>query len=363
MCLIRTFAVAALCAALFACGTPGAPRPPSLQLPRPVEDLAATRKGDKVTLTWTPSTENTDGTLIRNPGPTRACRGVNEFPLAACSQPVGDVPTPAPLVARQREKVSHVDTLPKDAEQQAPMGMVTYVVEMLNRRGRSAGLSNQVRVPLAPAPPPPGEPNSEVRPEGVLITVSAEERYLPAGVQSEYRLFRRDETGTVAVDLGAAATHEQVGGSYSLQFIDHSVEWEKTYFYHVTPVVTVTQDSRPIAQFQGDDSPEIKVFVHDIFPPAAPVGLQAVFSGVGQKPFIDLTWASNQEADLAGYNVFRGQDGGEWTRINRELVAAPAFRDTDVASGHTYHYTVTAVDLRGNESQRSAETSEAIPLP
>ena len=35
---------------LAGCGAPGAPQPPSLQLPSPVADLAATRKGDKVTL-------------------------------------------------------------------------------------------------------------------------------------------------------------------------------------------------------------------------------------------------------------------------------------------------------------------------
>ncbi len=36
-----------------------------------------------------------------------------------------------------------------------------------------------------------------------------------------------------------------------------------------------------------------------------------MFSSVGQKPFVDLTWAPNMESDLAGYNVFRTVDGGE----------------------------------------------------
>src|SRR5438094_104454 len=45
---------------LAGCGTPGAPQPPSLHLPEPVRDLRASRKGDKVTLTWTQPTETTD---------------------------------------------------------------------------------------------------------------------------------------------------------------------------------------------------------------------------------------------------------------------------------------------------------------
>jgi fibronectin type 3 domain-containing protein len=48
-------------------------------------------------------------------------------------------------------------------------------------------------------------------------------------------------------------------------------------------------------------------------------------------------------------------------KINNELVEAPAFRDSSVTSGHKYLYAVTAVDLRGNESSRSAEASESVP--
>ena len=48
-------------------------------------------------------------------------------------------------------------------------------------------------------------------------------------------------------------------------------------------------------------------------------------------------------------------------KINSELVKAPAFRDMKVASGRTYVYSVSAVDVRGNESARSQEASEAVP--
>jgi fibronectin type 3 domain-containing protein len=39
----------------------------------------------------------------------------------------------------------------------------------------------------------------------------------------------------------------------------------------------------------------------------------------------------------------------------------PAFRDAQVVSGKNYFYSVSAVDLRGNESARSEETSESVP--
>ena len=91
------------------------------------------------------------------------------------------------------------------------------------------------------------------------------------------------------------------------------------------------------------------------------MGLQAVFSGVGQKPFIDLTWAPSTETDLAGYNVYRQEAGGEAARINRELVKTPSFRDETVMPGQKYFYTVSAVDLRGNESPHSEPASEFVP--
>jgi fibronectin type 3 domain-containing protein len=80
-----------------------------------------------------------------------------------------------------------------------------------------------------------------------------------------------------------------------------------------------------------------------------------------QQKFIDVTWAPNTENDLSGYKVYRREADEPAARINSELVKAPAFRDSNVGAGHTYFYSVTAVDLRGNESERSQETSETVP--
>ncbi len=145
------------------------------------------------------------------------------------------------------------------------------------------------------------------------------------------------------------------------QIVDHSFEWEETYSYRATVVTLIHEEGKPEIQFEGDDTPAVKVFAHDVFPPGVPSGLQAVFSGVGQQTFIDLIWAPDTAADLAGYNVFRHEPGAQPVKINSELVRTPAFRDRDVAPGRTYVYSVSAVDMRGNESVRSQEASEAVP--
>ncbi len=59
---------------LAACGTPGAPQPPSLNLPDQVADLAAVRAGSKVSLTWTMPTRNTDKLPLKSEIEVRICR-------------------------------------------------------------------------------------------------------------------------------------------------------------------------------------------------------------------------------------------------------------------------------------------------
>jgi fibronectin type 3 domain-containing protein len=114
-------------------------------------------------------------------------------------------------------------------------------------------------------------------------------------------------------------------------------------------------------QVEGNDSPRVRVVAHDIFPPSVPSGLQAVYSGEGQKPFIDLIWAPVPSADLAGYNVYRSEGEAAPIKMNSDLVKTPSYRDMAVSAGKTYTYFVSAVDARNNESQKSEAASEAVP--
>jgi fibronectin type 3 domain-containing protein len=139
------------------------------------------------------------------------------------------------------------------------------------------------------------------------------------------------------------------------------MEWEKTYEYRVETVTIIAASGKPEMQIEGDDTPAVKVFVDDVFPPAVPAGLQAVSSGPGQTNFVDLVWAPVTDADLAGYNVYRREEDTSPVKINSGLVQTPAYRDASVVSGKSYLYSVSAVDLRGNESPRSEEASETVP--
>jgi hypothetical protein len=172
-----------------------------------------------------------------------------------------------------------------------------------------------------------------------------------------YRVYRRPEGSQQQILAGELPTADGRGFTIT----DSSIEWESTYEYHAETVTLVPQENKPELEVPGDDSPEIKVFAHDIFSPAVPSGLQAVASGPGQKTFVDLVWAPVTDVDLDGYNVYRHVDGMAPLKLNAAPLSAPAFRDTNIMPGNRYLYTVSAVDVRGNESGHSEEAGESVP--
>ncbi len=153
---------------------------------------------------------------------------------------------------------------------------------------------------------------------------------------------------------------DDIAPSAAGSYLDKTFSWEQKYQYRITTLSQVRAEGMN-AGVEGDDSKPVEVFTRDIYPPGQPAGLQAVFSSVGQKPFIDLTWAPNMESDLAGYNVFRWTEGGEPEETERAATADASYRDETVEPGKKYFYTVSAVDLRGNESPQSAPASETVP--
>jgi hypothetical protein len=350
---------------LVGCGVSGVPKPPSLNLPEPVADLRAVRKGDRVYLDWTVPTETTDRLAVRRLGPTRICRSLDAA-MNECANPVGEVAAPQvpgagngkhanPVTAM---KANYTDNLPQRLLVDSPGAQIVYAVSVLNENGRSAGISNAVHVPAVAALPTPSDFKAQVTAEGVALSWNA----IPTapetrGLLHAYRVYRRPEGGNADTVVGDVPLET----ASATRLVDHSFEWEKTYFYRATTITLLHEEGQAEVQFEGDDTPAIKIFAHDVFPPAVPSGLQAAFSGAGQQPFIDLIWTPDTDADLAGYNVFRHEAGAAAVKINSALVKTPAFRDAMVASGKTYVYSVSAVDVRGNESARSQEASEAVP--
>ncbi|HEY2857290.1 MAG TPA: hypothetical protein VGJ21_02610 [Terracidiphilus sp.] len=344
---------AALGAVITGCGTPGTPLPPSLNLPDRVTDLAATRTGDQVALTWTMPKRNTDKSLLKANISAHVCRKEGNGPCSA----VGDVSF-APANAG-----SFRESLPRElsAGEARP---VTYFVELKNRKGRSAGPSNAAVILAGEAPGPVMELAAEVRKQGIVLrwepgdaggAIRLKRTLLNAPAAKEQRGLLAAPAETVTQDLLV----EHNGG----MALDKGAAFGRSYEYRAQRVAQVTADGKTM-ELAGEWSAPIRVDVQDVFPPAVPTGLAAVATaaGDGVATSIDLSWQPDAETDVAGYYVYRREDLTPWKRISGEkTVVGPAFHDADVLAGHTYIYGVSAVDARGNESGRSEDAQETVP--
>ncbi len=370
------------------CASMGPPQAPSLELPRPPSDLRAVRKGERVVLLWTIPERTNDRQSLRYLGSTRICRSAAPAiagsaitasatvgsAVKECTTAIGLAPPPAEFentrkLNAKKLNASFTDLLPSIMEQSDPTGYAEYAVQVQNSAGQAGGISNQVKVPLAPTLPPFGDFAAQVNASGVLIRW-----HCPANapriaeITYVFRIWRRIENSpreTKIADVTATACAEsrttEGAGAETDSFLDQGFEWEQTYLYRGCVVSVLDSPGKPAVEVEGEDTPEVKVFAHDIFPPAIPAGVQAVFSGPGQEPFIDLVWDAVKDADLAGYNIYRHEAGNAAERLNSAPFPSPAYRDTRVASGKTYFYSVSAVDERGNESGRSQEANESVP--
>ena len=365
---IQFSALAALSAtlALAGCGTPGAPQPPSLNLPAPVDDLAANRAGNQVALTWTMPKKNTEKLLLKGNVSMRLCRKEG---AGACEAAGAD------LSLAPGADGAFTDTLSAALSAGEPRPL-TYFVELRNRNGRSAGLSNAAVVLAGVAPAPVAGLTAEVRKQGVLLrwtnlaaaqdfsAIRLHRKLLtpPTAKPHEGLLAPQPEPVEQNLLVEATATGRTSARS---QTLDKNIRFGQSYEYRAQRIARVTVDGKTL-ELAGPLSPAVRVEALDVFPPEVPAGLAAVATTGETAPqfAIDLSWQPVTDANLAGYAVYRCEGEAAWQRISSaEPLVPPAFHDTQLQPGHTYRYAVSAIGQNGHESPRSAEAEESVPNP
>ncbi len=355
----KAWAVAVVLSALISgCGTPGAPQPPSLNLPDPVTVLSAIRTGNQVALSWVMPKRNTDKTIIKADVPTRICRREGS---GACD-PVG-----TDLMVAPGKAGSFMDTLPGSLATGAARP-VNYFVELRNKRGRSAGLSNAASVLAGEAPKPIDGLKAEVRKQGVALSWTADGEN--SAVRLERKLLTPQTSKSQHGPLAPAPEALKVTllvetGVEQGRAFDKTIRLGESYEYRAQRLTRMDVNGKTL-ELAGEFSAPIDIEAKDVFPPSVPTGLAAVATAGenGAAPAIDLSWQPNTESDLAGYVVYRREGDGDWKRVTGATATIePAFHDAQVQPGHVYHYAVSAVDKGGHESDRSEQAQETVPQP
>lgn len=96
----------------------------------------------------------------------------------------------------------------------------------------------------------------------------------------------------------------------------------------------------------------------DTLPPSPPRGLRAL----ALDNAVELSWISNTEPDLAGYNVWRSDRyDGRYALLS--ATTDNVFVDNAARNGVTYYYAVSAYDFDKNESALSPDVVAATPRP
>jgi len=368
---ITTFTLAAAVAALACgCGTPGAPQPPSLNLPDRVDSLTAARTGNQVSLGWTMPHRNTDKLLMKDTIRVQVCRREGE---GKCL-PAGEVEL-SPGV-----KGAFTETLPQELSIGSPRPLA-YFVELKNRKDRSAGPSNAAWVLAGLAPSAVQNFSAGLGRGGVVLQWTPTREPARPGTDSAIRLHRTlvskvSEAENKSHSDPLAPPEEPRLRSLRVatgetgdpgKALDKDVRFGESYEYRAQRVSRLTVGGQEL-DLEGELSAPVRIVAANIFPPAVPKGLVAVAS-VGEQGSptagavsIDLSWQPDSDPGQTRYFVYRREGDGAWQRISPgQPLTAPVFHDAQVRSGHTYRYAVTAIGEGTPESPRSDEAVETVP--
>jgi hypothetical protein len=361
-------------ALLTGCGAPGDPVPPMPPVATTIADLSAHQMGDGVALNFSLPNKTIRGDRLQQPPAIEILRGELKPDGSPNPKSFHVVETiPGELAAKyQSEDRTQVITPIAPAENHSASGFdAVFAVRTRASRKRDSADSNVVKVHVYPVPAPAGPIKSDLTETAIDLTwppVTQTTAGDPITV-TEYRVYR-GELDPKTYDpkiTGPDALHERfitpiarLDRTNDPHYADKQFDFGKIYVYIVRSVTTAGG-----SELESSDSDPLILKPADTFPPSTP---QSVVAAAIENPEttppsleVDVSWSLNAEQDLAGYRVYRSDiEGQKGSLVTQDLLLSPAYRDTSVTSGHKYWYSVTAVDLSGNESAPAPQVAADV---
>ncbi len=315
------------------CGSIGPVVPPSPQIPPAIRDLAVVERGAELVITFSTPARTTDNLAIKR---------FSEIDLRA-----GGYRTPfdfdpwADSATRYELPLPHAsdpdDPLPIAVNRSVPVDgfqgqrIAVAVRTAVKKNDHFSSWSNVVRLEvIRPLRPPviKAVPSGK----GIRVTWAASRPGL------QHRVLRQGPNEKTPIVLGTTDKPD---------YVDTTSLYDVAYTYTAVAVQD-TAESLSSEPFNISAAENV-----DKFPPKVPVGVTALATPAT----IELSWERGTEPDLKGYYVYRSVDGGAFERQGG-LVVLPTYSDAHVEHGKTYRYEVSAIDQKGNESDKSpaAET-------
>lgn len=360
------------------CASPGTPVARHAIIPVAVNDLTVHQLGDTIIVSFTLPTTSTD------------LQPLPEVPSIEIYRNSPQAAAPASKGTKNRESGRLVDTIPAETlDPYRKNGRIEFP-DKLDPTGLSATggteLIYSVRTRVSNAKPSADSNQAAIRayrpPEAVQdLHVTLTETALvlnwspaqqnpaaPGEGAARFEIFRA-EVDSAAAQAGITNPSEAkliappalVAQTSQTEYRDGNFQFGHTYLYTVRAIEQF--GNQPV---ESPDSAPAVIMAKDVFPPAAPQGVEAVAvpGANGAPAAIELTWTIGPETDLAGYNVYRSDQADmPGQKLNSELLLTPTFRDMPVLPGQDYFYRVAAVDQSGNESPLSSTVEAQVPEP
>lgn len=314
---MKAWVVSIAAALLSACGYVGPPMPPTLDIPARVTNFRAWEAGDNIEIEFVLPAKTTEDLPLT--GVRSVELRIEEYSLEnkvvdTKLVPLRDV-KPGPVTGQ----VPARDWIGKT---------LLLAVRATGPKGKASLWSNPSSLTVIQPLIPPSTPKAQNVVRGVELNWT--------GTGPRYRIFRAEGDGQP----------QTLADSKGPPYVDESTIFGTRYRYLVQAVAADNQWSLV--------SEAAEITPSDTFPPAVPEDVSAVPTPQS----IELAWTRNTEADFRGYNIFRSVENGPFQNI-APLVEAPTYSDSKVEAGKKYRYEISAVDLTGNESARTAPVEAA----
>lgn len=338
------------------CGKRKPPLPPVERIPQRIQ-IEGFQRGNRVNLRWVMPARNAAESNISNIARIdiyRLAEGLNssltltEDEFSARSTLIASLPVNNNDFGLK--KYTFADVL-EFAGQNARL---RYGIRFVNAAGQKASFSNFLLI----------EPTAKVAEAPKSLTVESTEpanilKWLPPQTNVDgtepvnilgYNVYRSKSENETAALLNKNPVNQT-------EYRDTDFEFGTKYLYFVRSVsLGGSGDS-----LESVESNIVGITPGDIFPPSPPSAIT-----IAAAPHnLSIFFATNTESDITGYRIYRSTDKNsaleKWQNITPVLLTTNTFQDTDVESGKTYYYYLTAVDKAGNISQPSEIVSETLP--
>lgn len=304
---------------LAGCGYVGAPLPPALNIPKRIQDFSALQRGDELILRFTPMMMSTDDLVLKE---------LQEIEVRAGVAQDGPFDMDRWIAGAERFSIPYAGE--ETVEHRLPSSQwvgreIVLAVRGIGPTGRGGEWSELKVLTIVAGLPRASGLAFRGTEKGVYLTWKGDP--LPPG--ATWRVWRRQESAAESTLLGLAN---------DMSWLDTDAAAGSQYSYWVQ--AAIRDGERPA---EGKPSEIVSLTYRDEFPPGQPVGLTAI-AGLSA---VELAWERNQESDLAGYQLYRALEDGQFEKLG-STVPLPAASDATAVPGKRYRYAVAAVDNAGN---------------